>query len=102
MSYRYRDEDFPPLQREYPSTLPPPDQGHWQATPQALPPRRVQRQQGPVYTPHTHRKDLVTSSSAPCKPRKMVLDRQDLQAKVSIWHVEMTFLLLCVIPNWWL
>ena len=116
MSYRFREEDFPPLQRGDPSTSSPPDQGHWQATPQTLPPRRAQHQQGPVHTPctqgkdqghwqaipktfpprrtqrqqrpvhtpHTQRKDQVSSSSAAGKPRKMVLERQELLAKVCI------------------
>ena len=68
----------------FPSTLPPPDQRHWLAIPQTLHPRRAQRQQGPVHTPHIQRKDQVASSSAAGKPRKMVLERQELQAKVSI------------------
>ena len=84
MSYRYKDEDFPPLRRGYPPTLPPPDQRHWLATPQTLPPRHAQRHQRQVHKPHTQRKDQVSSSSAACKPRKMVLERQELQAKVSI------------------
>lgn len=76
-----------PTQPVFPSTLPPPYQRHWQATPQALPPRGAQRQQGPVHTPHTQRMDQVTSSSAAYKPRKMVLERQELQAKVSTYGI---------------
>ena len=68
----------------FPSTLPPPDQRYWQATPQTLPPRHAQHQQRPVHTPRTQRMDQVSSSSAAGKPRKMVLERQELQAKVCI------------------
>ena len=68
----------------FPSTLPPPDQRQGQRTPQATPPRPTLHYHGLVHAPHWQRRDHTASSSAAKNPGKLTLEKQELQAKVSI------------------